>query len=78
MALAPTSTTSTNTTTGQAPPKLVLDEFISLAVTNTPSELHPFFESFKTLYTKKWVLCFLEKLKFQRKKIMAPIDEEII
>ncbi|XP_006455647.1 hypothetical protein AGABI2DRAFT_210106 [Agaricus bisporus var. bisporus H97] len=56
MSLAPTtstaSTTSTTSTTS-SPPKLVLDEFISLAVTNTPTELHPFFESFKTLYTKK-------------------------
>jgi 26S proteasome regulatory subunit N9 len=44
---------STTSQQPQAPPKLVLDEFISLALNNTPTELHPFFDSFKTLYTKK-------------------------
>jgi len=40
-------------TTIPAPPKLVLDEFVALALSNTPADLHPFFESFRTLYTKK-------------------------
>jgi 26S proteasome regulatory subunit N9 len=44
---------STSNPQQQAPPKFVLDEFISLAIDNTPAELHPFFDSFKTLYTKK-------------------------
>ncbi|PPQ77177.1 hypothetical protein CVT24_009880 [Panaeolus cyanescens] len=35
------------------PPKLVLDEFIGTALSATPAELHPFFESFKSLYTRK-------------------------
>ncbi|PFH49278.1 hypothetical protein AMATHDRAFT_63479 [Amanita thiersii Skay4041] len=35
------------------PPKLVLDEFINTAFAATPPELHPFFESFQTLYTRK-------------------------
>ncbi|KAF4623062.1 hypothetical protein D9613_002313 [Agrocybe pediades] len=35
------------------PPKLVLDKFIAEAIAATPAELHPFFESFKTLYTRK-------------------------
>ncbi|KAF8153826.1 hypothetical protein B0H34DRAFT_783971 [Crassisporium funariophilum] len=35
------------------PPKLVLDEFIATALSATPSELHPFFESFRSLYTRK-------------------------
>ncbi|KAF8630079.1 hypothetical protein AX17_005477 [Amanita inopinata Kibby_2008] len=35
------------------PPKLVLDEFINTALAATPRELHPFFESFRTLYTRK-------------------------
>jgi len=39
------------------PPKLVLDEFIATALSATPRELHPYFESFKTLYSRKWV-CF--------------------
>ncbi|KAI5993264.1 hypothetical protein EDD15DRAFT_2267270 [Pisolithus albus] len=37
----------------QAPPRLVLDEFITKALTSTPPELHPFFEAFGTLYTRK-------------------------
>lgn len=40
------------------PPKLVLDDFIATALSATPRELHPYFESFKSLYTRKWV--FLE------------------
>ncbi|KDR77986.1 hypothetical protein GALMADRAFT_224393 [Galerina marginata CBS 339.88] len=35
------------------PPKLVLDEFIATALSATPAELHPFFEDFKKLYTRK-------------------------
>ncbi|CAA7263988.1 unnamed protein product [Cyclocybe aegerita] len=35
------------------PPKLVLDEFIGTALSATPAELHPLFESFRTLYTRK-------------------------
>jgi len=35
------------------PPKLVLDDFIATALSATPPELHPFFESFKSLYTRK-------------------------
>ncbi|PPQ75925.1 hypothetical protein CVT26_006377 [Gymnopilus dilepis] len=35
------------------PPKLVLDEFISTALSATPQELHPFFEDFRSLYTRK-------------------------
>ncbi|KAM6493081.1 hypothetical protein JOM56_011215 [Amanita muscaria] len=35
------------------PSKLVLDEFINTALAATPPELHPFFESFRTLYSRK-------------------------
>ncbi|KIY66145.1 hypothetical protein CYLTODRAFT_444888 [Cylindrobasidium torrendii FP15055 ss-10] len=35
------------------PFKLNLDQFIATALSSTPPELHPFFESFKTLYTRK-------------------------
>jgi 26S proteasome regulatory subunit N9 len=35
------------------PPKLVLDDFIATALSATPPELHPFFESFGSLYTRK-------------------------
>jgi len=37
------------------PPKFVLEDFIATAQSATPPELHPFFESFKSLYTRKWV-----------------------
>ncbi|KAH6890846.1 proteasome 26S subunit [Coprinopsis sp. MPI-PUGE-AT-0042] len=35
------------------PPKLVLDEFIGTALSATPAELHPYFESFRNLYSRK-------------------------
>ena len=37
------------------PPKLDLDEFISTAISATPAELHPYFESFRNLHTRKFV-----------------------
>jgi hypothetical protein len=37
------------------PPKFVLDDFIGTALSGTPAELHPFFESFRSLYTRKCV-----------------------
>ncbi|KAJ8690842.1 26S proteasome regulatory subunit [Pleurotus ostreatus] len=36
-----------------AAPKLDLDSFIGTALSSTPAELHPFFESFRSLYTRK-------------------------
>ncbi|KAJ7771841.1 hypothetical protein B0H16DRAFT_1410471 [Mycena metata] len=33
--------------------KLNLDDFIATALSTTPQELHPFFDSFRTLYNKK-------------------------
>lgn len=35
------------------PPKLNLDEFVATALSATPAELHPFFESFGKLHTRK-------------------------
>ncbi|KAJ8503310.1 hypothetical protein ONZ45_g10973 [Pleurotus djamor] len=35
------------------PPKLDIDDFTSKAISSTPTELHPFFESFRTLYNRK-------------------------
>jgi hypothetical protein len=35
------------------PPRLVLDDFIAKALSSTPPDLHPFFEAFKSLYTRK-------------------------
>ncbi|THU89646.1 hypothetical protein K435DRAFT_781530 [Dendrothele bispora CBS 962.96] len=37
----------------QQSPKLNLDEFIATALSGTPNELHPFFEAFKTMHTRK-------------------------
>ncbi len=37
-------------------PKIDVDEFLTLAVSETPQELHPFFESFRTLHSRKYVL----------------------
>ena len=36
-------------------PKIDVDEFLALAVSETPQELHSFFESFRTLYSRKYV-----------------------
>ncbi|KAG7085959.1 hypothetical protein E1B28_003485 [Marasmius oreades] len=46
-------------------PKLVLDEFIKEALSGTPAELHPFFESFRTLHSKKlWHQLTLKLFEF--------------
>ncbi|CDO68085.1 hypothetical protein BN946_scf184788.g16 [Trametes cinnabarina] len=34
-------------------PKIDVDEFLTLAISETPAELHPFFESFRSLYSRK-------------------------
>ena len=36
-------------------PKLDVDEFLTLAISETPQELHTFFESFRSLYSRKYV-----------------------
>jgi 26S proteasome regulatory subunit N9 len=37
-------------------PKLELDEFTAAAISATPPELHPYFESFRTLHRRKYVI----------------------
>lgn len=37
------------------PPKLNVDEYLTTALVATPAELHPFFESFRTLHERKCV-----------------------
>ncbi|KAF8259091.1 hypothetical protein EI94DRAFT_1774019 [Lactarius quietus] len=37
----------------QKRPKLNVDEYLTTAISATPSELHPFFESFQSLYSRK-------------------------
>lgn len=43
------------------PPKLDLDVFISTALSATPADLHPYFEAFRTLHTRKCVLTHLDR-----------------
>ena len=38
------------------PPKLNVDEYLTTALAATPAELHPFFESFRTLHERKCVV----------------------
>ena len=40
------------------PIKFVLDNFIATALSATPSKLHPYFESFRSLYMRKCVFYF--------------------
>ncbi|KAF8486999.1 hypothetical protein DFH94DRAFT_621657 [Russula ochroleuca] len=35
------------------PPKLDVEEYLTTAISSTPSDLHPFFESFQNLYSRK-------------------------
>ncbi|GLB45532.1 putative motif in proteasome subunits, Int-6, Nip-1 and TRIP-15 [Lyophyllum shimeji] len=47
------------------PPKLVLDEFIATALSATPQSLHPYFEAFRNLYTRKlWHQLTLKLFEF--------------
>ncbi|KAF9007150.1 hypothetical protein BDQ17DRAFT_261781 [Cyathus striatus] len=60
------------------PPKLVLDEFIAAALSNTPAELHPFFESFRTLYTKKlWHQLTQKLFQFYDHPLAAPYAVDV-
>ncbi|OBZ74457.1 putative 26S proteasome regulatory subunit rpn9 [Grifola frondosa] len=46
-------------------PKLDIDEFLTLAVLETPQELHQFFESFRSLYSRKlWHQLTLKLFEF--------------
>ncbi|KAG6833216.1 hypothetical protein H0H87_010279 [Tephrocybe sp. NHM501043] len=45
------------------PPKLVLEEFIATALSATPHALHPYFEAFQTLHTRKLWHQLTQKLK---------------
>ncbi|KAF8073469.1 hypothetical protein FPV67DRAFT_1410368 [Lyophyllum atratum] len=47
------------------PPRLVIDEFIATALSATPPSLHPYFEAFRNLYTRKlWHQLTLKLLEF--------------
>ncbi|KAG6876488.1 hypothetical protein C0992_012814 [Termitomyces sp. T32_za158] len=45
------------------PPKLILDDFVATAVSATPPVLHPYFESFRILHTRKLWHQLTQKLK---------------
>ncbi|KAG6894082.1 hypothetical protein C0993_012394, partial [Termitomyces sp. T159_Od127] len=45
------------------PPKPVLDDFIASALSGTPPALHPYFESFRSLHTRKLWHQLTQKLK---------------
>lgn len=36
-------------------PKIDIDEYLTLALSGTPADLHPYFESFRNLYSRKCV-----------------------
>lgn len=41
-------------------PKLDVDQYLSTAISATPADLHPYFESFQNLYSRKYVtICSL-------------------
>ncbi|KAF8902866.1 proteasome 26S subunit [Mucidula mucida] len=59
-------------------PKFVLDEFIAAALSGTPAELHPFFESFRTLYTRKlWHQLTLKLFEFLATPVSAPYRVDV-
>ncbi|KAF9016310.1 hypothetical protein BDZ89DRAFT_1022829 [Hymenopellis radicata] len=59
-------------------PKFVLDEFIAAALSGTPAGLHPFFESFRTLYTRKlWHQLTLKLFEFFATPTSAPYRVDV-
>ncbi|TFK26919.1 proteasome 26S subunit [Coprinopsis marcescibilis] len=64
--------------TASQPPKLILDEFIGTALSATPSELHPYFESFRTLYTRKlWHQLTLKLFQFFDEPLARPYRVDV-
>ncbi|KIJ64357.1 hypothetical protein HYDPIDRAFT_90849 [Hydnomerulius pinastri MD-312] len=60
------------------PPKLVLDEFIAKALSSTPMELHPFFEAFNNLYTRKlWHQLTLKLFEFFDHPLSKPFRVDV-
>jgi 26S proteasome regulatory subunit N9 len=47
-------------------PKLDVDEYLTTALSATPAELHPFFESFRSLHSRKSVYqCDISRLELK-------------
>ena len=45
-------------------PKLDVDKYLTTALSSTPQELHPFFEAFSNLYSRRWVYEFWKLFMF--------------
>ncbi|KAE9392748.1 hypothetical protein BT96DRAFT_830219 [Gymnopus androsaceus JB14] len=59
-------------------PKLVLDDFIATALSSTPQDLHPFFESFRTLHTRKlWHQLTLKLFEFFDHPLSKPFRVDV-
>ncbi|KAH7924999.1 hypothetical protein BV22DRAFT_1034510 [Leucogyrophana mollusca] len=64
--------------TPKPPPKLELDEFIATALSATPPDLHPFFESFSKLYTRKlWHQLTLKLTEFFDHPLSKPFVVDV-
>ncbi|KAI0321151.1 hypothetical protein OF83DRAFT_1100886 [Amylostereum chailletii] len=60
------------------PPKLDVDEYLTTAISATPGELHPFFESFQTLHTRKlWHQLTVKLAEFFDHPIARPFRVEV-
>ncbi|KAH7911865.1 hypothetical protein BJ138DRAFT_1149655 [Hygrophoropsis aurantiaca] len=70
--------TSMPVDTPKPPPKLELDEFIATALSSTPADLHPFFESFSKLYTRKlWHQLTLKLIEFFDHPLSKPFVVDV-
>jgi hypothetical protein len=49
-----TSTSEQSSSDRQRPPKLDVEEYLTTAISATPSDLHTFFEAFQNLYSRKY------------------------
>lgn len=51
-------------------PKLDVEEYLTTALSATPPELHSFFESFRTLHSRKYV----DTIDFEESQLTRDID----
>ncbi|KAI0920324.1 hypothetical protein AcW1_002095 [Taiwanofungus camphoratus] len=59
-------------------PKIDVDEYLTLALAATPQELHPFFESFKTLHSRKlWHQLTLKLFEFFDHPLSRPYRVDV-
>ncbi|KAI1790845.1 hypothetical protein LXA43DRAFT_1014287 [Ganoderma leucocontextum] len=59
-------------------PKIDIDEFLTLAISETPQELHAFFESFRTLYSRKlWHQLTKKLLEFLDYQLTRPYRVDV-